>query len=241
MILSVLGSNSSGNCYVLHNDKEALILEAGIKFLDVQEVIDFNLSKIVGCLVTHEHGDHSKFVEQYLAKSVDVFTSQGTIDGMKFKKNRKPIAVELLKTFEVGNFKILAFPTEHDTNQPVGFLIKHDDFGTLLFATDTYYLKYKFGGLTNIMIECNYDIDILNENVDRGKIHYVRKQRTIQSHMSLKTCKDTLLSNDLSKVDNIVLIHLSRENSNEHAFKKEIQGATGKMVHVAKKGIDIYL
>lgn len=240
MILSVLGSNSSGNCYVLHNDKEALILEAGIKFLDVQKVIDFNLSKIVGCLVTHEHGDHSKFVEQYLAKSVDVYTSQGTIDAINYKYDLRPIAINTKKQFELGNFKIKAFTTVHDVVS-IGFLIKHDEIGNLLFATDTCYLKEKYKGLKNIMIECNYDIDILNENVDRGKIHYVRKQRTIQSHMSLKTCKDTLLSNDLSKVDNIVLIHLSRENSNEHAFKKEIQGATGKMVHVAKKGIDIYL
>ena len=91
MKLSILGSSSSSNCYVLHNDKEALIIEAGVTIQNVKQALDFNISKVVGCFVTHEHGDHSKYVEQYLKASIDVMSSKGTIDNIVIKGNRKPL------------------------------------------------------------------------------------------------------------------------------------------------------
>ena len=38
MELRVLGSSSSGNCYILDNGNEALIIEAGIRFIDVKKL-----------------------------------------------------------------------------------------------------------------------------------------------------------------------------------------------------------
>ncbi|WP_218163969.1 hypothetical protein [Chitinophaga sancti] len=54
--------------------------------------------------------------------------------------------------------------------------------------------------------------------------------------MNLKTCKELLAANDLSKVNNIVLIHLSDSNSNQFQFRKEIRELTGKTVHIAERG-----
>ena len=86
------------------------------------------------------------------------------------------------------------------------------------------------------MIECNYSLDILNEN---GTIPNIVRNRTIKSHMSYDTCKETLLANDLSIVNNIVLIHLSDNNSDAERFRKGIEEATGKTTFVAKKGLKI--
>jgi hypothetical protein len=36
MVLKVLGSSSKGNCYILENSQEALIIEAGISFSKVR-------------------------------------------------------------------------------------------------------------------------------------------------------------------------------------------------------------
>ena len=47
MKLKCLGSGSSGNCYILENDSEALIIEAGIPFMTVKKALDFNINKIV--------------------------------------------------------------------------------------------------------------------------------------------------------------------------------------------------
>ncbi len=55
MKLKVLGSGSSGNCYILHNETEALIIEAGFPFMEVKKALDFNISKIQGVVISHEH------------------------------------------------------------------------------------------------------------------------------------------------------------------------------------------
>ncbi len=50
MRLQVLGSSSSGNCYLIEiNNKEKLILDAGINFKIVQQEINFNLKRNTRC------------------------------------------------------------------------------------------------------------------------------------------------------------------------------------------------
>jgi phosphoribosyl 1,2-cyclic phosphodiesterase len=83
------------------------------------------------------------------------------------------------------------------------------------------------------MIECNYSKKILDENIAAGRVPMVQKNRLLKSHFSLKNVKDFLKSNDLSKVKEIWLLHLSDRNSNAERFKREIQEISGKPVYVA--------
>ena len=62
MILKVLGSSSAGNCYLLDNGKEALVIECGMPFLEVQKAVGFGIKRIVGAIITHEHGDHARHI-----------------------------------------------------------------------------------------------------------------------------------------------------------------------------------
>lgn len=55
MKLKVLGSGSSGNCYILENDTEALIIEAGVPFMEVKKALNFDIRKIQGVVISHEH------------------------------------------------------------------------------------------------------------------------------------------------------------------------------------------
>lgn len=241
MRLSILGSSSNGNCYIFQNESEALIVECGVKFMEAKKALGFNVKKVSGCLITHEHGDHSKYVNDVLDACIPVYTSEGTSKALrpKIKGNRYPLLLEHGSMFKIGNFRVLPFNTKHDTAEPVGFLIEHPEMGTTLFATDTYYLPYKFPGLNNILIECNYRIDILNRNVEAGKIPAVLLNRTLQSHMSYATCLEALQANDLSKVNNIILIHLSDGNSNAKEFVDGVRSATGKTVIAAEPGMEL--
>lgn len=235
MKLKVLGSNSNGNCYILENENEALIIECGISFTEIKKALDFNISKVVGCLITHEHKDHSKFASDISKASIDIYASKGTSEAMGVKTH----LMEAGKVQAIGNFKVLAFDVMHDCAEPFGFLINHSETGNVLFATDTYYLPNTFNNLSNVIIECNYCIDILDKNIENGRIAGFLRDRTVESHMSYQTCKEALLANDLSKVNNIVLIHLSDSNSNAKEFQEGIYNATGKNVHVADKGLEL--
>lgn len=240
MQLKVLGSSSKGNCYLLDNGSEALAIECGIAFKEVQKAVGFDIARIKGAVVSHEHGDHAGYAESFLSARVPVYMSEGTLHSVaaRFKSPcLLPLKMKAGHPFTIGRFKILPFDTKHDAAEPFGFLIDHPECGTVLFATDTYYLHNTFAGLNNILIECNYRQDILDENTRNGLVAKPQRDRTVKSHMEYETCKETLLANDLTKVNNIVLIHLSNNNSNADEFRKGIAKTTGKTVTVAHKGL----
>jgi phosphoribosyl 1,2-cyclic phosphodiesterase len=239
MKLKVLGSSSRGNCYILDNGREALVIEAGVPFAEVKRAVDFDISRIEVCIVSHEHQDHAKYIQAFLDARVNVAGSEGTIKSCEYSGYFLPFYLESNHVFKLGKFGILPFDVQHDAAEPFGFLIHHEEMGTMLFATDTFYLKNTFTGLNQIMIECNYRQDILDKNTRDGKIPTAQRNRTLQSHLSYDTCLKTLLANDLSAVNNIVLIHLSDDNSNAAEFQAGIQTGTGKTVHVAQKGLII--
>jgi phosphoribosyl 1,2-cyclic phosphodiesterase len=237
MVLKVLGSSSQGNCYILENDNEALILEAGINFSEVKRALNFNIAKVVGCLITHEHDDHAAHVNNVLKACIPVYASAGTVQNFTVKGDRLPHTCAAGTLLQLGGFRIIPFGTKHDSAEPFGFFIDHAETGRVLFATDTYYLPCKFAGLNNVLVECNYRLDILERNIAAGRIPAVVRNRTIQSHFSYQHCIEALQANDISAVNNIVLLHLSDGNSDARAFVEGIRAATGKRICVAEPGL----
>ena len=240
MRLHILGSSSKGNSYILESESSSLILECGIPLLEVKKALDFDLSKIVACLVSHCHGDHAKYTSDFLKAGIDVYSSAGTFKELGIV-NRRAICVKNGIIRQIGDWAIMPFDAKHDAPEPFGFLINHEECGSVLFLTDSYYSPYKFKNLNNIMLEINYDMDILNESFENGSVHPMVRNRIVSSHMNLDTAKGLLQANDLGAVNNILLLHLSDRNSNSRKFKQEIEELTGKTVTVADKGMIIEL
>lgn len=231
MKLKVLASGSKGNCYILESEKEVLIIEAGVPWKTVFQAIDYKFEKIVGCLVSHEHKDHSKYMQDYIRHGLSVygylrapFTDYADLS-------------EWPMTF--GGFEVRQFELHHNV-ECYGFHIHHKDIGNLVFATDTRYIDYKFNDINHWLIECNYNKEILDKRVDDG-FNPVLADRILEDHMSLDTCKNLFIANDLSKTKNIVLLHLSDSNSNAKQFHDEIHVLTRKPVYIADKGLEIDL
>lgn len=238
MKLHVLGSNSDGNGYILEGKSQTLLLEAGLPLKYVKQVLNFDLSKIVGALVSHSHGDHAKCALSYAREGIGLFTSNETYKRLTAVPPLGKYLIEAGKQYTIGEFKVIPFSVKHDV-PCLGFLINHPESGNILFVTDTHYIPNRFKGLNQILIEANYEERILNENLIDGKIDNTQYQRVLRSHMSLETCIDALKANDLKGVQNIVLIHLSPRNSDAKLFKSRVVEATGKNVHIALKGLVI--
>ena len=245
MQLKCLGSNSSGNCYLLESEEECLVLEAGLPFKDVKIALDFNIDKIVGLLVTHEHGDHFKYVKDFLNAGIPIKASQGTWSTLPYDIEISEKVVRPGYWYQLGNFTITPFLTIHDAVEPLGFLIRHPSMGSLLFATDTEYIKQDFSKLylNHILIECNYSQDIINSKATNENINNGLRDRILQTHMELDTCRDFVRHNATSVLTNIILLHLSDGNSDEVLFKDEIRKVVGSgtKVFVADKGLTVEL
>lgn len=232
MDIKVLASSSSGNAYRISDGKTQLLLDAGIPLKKIQIGLKFGVSKLDGCFISHAHKDHSKAAEALAIVGIDIYTSAGTLEACGLKGHRFHI-LRSREEITVGSFKCLPFDVQHDVPEPLGFLLSSTETGEkLLYFTDTFYLKYRFKGLTHIMAECNYDAETLNNSIAKGYVHQAVAKRVLKSHMSLEHLIEMLKANDLSKVKQIYLMHLSSNNSDEKRFKTEIQKVTGSEVYV---------
>ena len=227
MKFEALASSSAGNAYVVDDQETRILLECGISHSKLQKLSGFKLSEFQACLVTHEHKDHAKAVEELISRGMTVYMSQGTAEALETEGAE---LMEHMEQFSVGSLDIVPFATFHDAKEPLGFLIKSRlDGDVLAFATDTVNLRYQFPGLNILAIEANYDKNIL-ERCERmpEKIRH----RITNSHMEIDTLCDYLRSLDLSKCREIHLLHLSDATSHEGHF-------INKVARTVPRGIEI--
>lgn len=229
-----LASSSAGNCYQIDDNGSMLLLEAGIPFKQMQKKVSFQTQKIQAVLVTHEHLDHAKYVQQYLDNGMTVYMTEGTRQALNIEHYRLK-TIKYNEQFNVGAFTIKAFKTIHDANQPCGYIIRTKEDKRILFATDTRYILQMLPRVTHLMIETNYDEGYLDERVQNGDIHRGDAARVIKTHMSLQTALKYLNHEnfDNSHLEKVILIHLSNRNALEDKFRTEIQKATGAIVEIA--------
>lgn len=242
MRLIIAGSSSAGNGYLLEARDETLVLEAGVKLMEVKKTLDFKIEQIVGALVTHEHGDHAAFVQEYIKAGITIYASEGTKEALKLKNNLQAKTVTASNHFDIGNFRIMGFKTEHDSAEPFGFLIQHPEAGKILFVTDTADLdRYEFRKLNHILIEANYSQEIAEKRMMTGALNAKHQSRVESTHMSFEQVQEFLDRTDRSQLKTIVLLHLSDGNSDAREFQNIIERQTGVKTIIADKGIKINL
>jgi len=225
MDVQIIASGSKGNCYRADN----ILIEPGIPIKQIKKALNYKLSNIVACLCGHSHLDHACAAKDIMKSGVELYCSQDTANELGLSGHRLHI-LEPLKQFQIGHWKIKAFPLVHDV-PCLGFLLAKDD-EKLICACDTSYIPQRFKGLTHVMLGVSYDTEILLDNILCGHINPEVGKRILKFHMSLDTAKGFFRANDMSKVEEVHLIHLSEANSHAEKFKKEIQQIIGKPVYL---------
>ena len=231
MQITSLASSSRGNCYLIQDGVSSLLIECGVDLKKIRKHI--KLSDLAGCLISHEHRDHSKYAKDII-KYTGIWTSAGTLSSLDLGPyDYRATVARPGETYKIGSFLVVPFETQHDAKEPLGFLVYSTATEEkLLFATDTYYIKNRFQDLNYIMIECNYASDILKANIDSGKIPKAVAKRLFESHFELENVKKFLQAQDLTTVKAIYLLHMSDGNSDSARFKKEIQELTGVPTYI---------
>lgn len=223
MTFDQLYSSSTGNLYmVTAANGKRLMIECGVTWAELQKALNYDLSGIEGCLLTHEHKDHSKAVEEVMQAGINVYSGFGTFDTLGILGYRR---AKVLQTWRRRYcFYVLPFGIKHDAVEPLGFVIQCDK-EYMLFATDTSYIKYRFKWPFSIIaIECSYNKEYLQKRVDTGDIHEEVAKRLLTSHMEEKETMRYLSEFcNLSKCREIHLLHCSADNLNKERIKKEFE------------------
>lgn len=230
--IAVYASGSSGNCYTVSDGETVVMLDCGLPFRRIERLTGFLLPAAV--LVTHEHKDHSKAAQDFMRRGVDVYMTTGTAAALGIEAQHRLHILNPMEQTTVGRITVSTFPTQHDAREPCGFLLDDGD-DRVLYATDTYYIKYQFPGVTKMLIEANHSYKILEENVTAHILNKALAERLIKSHFSIENVLSFLKANDLSKVKEIWLIHLSDSNADAGKFARMVEAATGKPVYIGDR------
>jgi phosphoribosyl 1,2-cyclic phosphodiesterase len=233
MNFTPIASSSHGNAYLIESEGVApLLIECGIPMRQLQERLSFGLSRLAGCLVSHQHGDHAKAVKDMLKTSVDVYMSIETAEALEVSQHHRINILMAGDMAAVGEWLVLPCDLAHDVPTH-GFFIQAPDGEKLLFIPDTAYIRNRFEGINILAIECNNMEEILSGNIVSGHMPASLGHRVRRSHMSLERVISMMKANDLSRCRAIWLLHLSDANSNEELMRRKVQETVGVPVYIA--------
>lgn len=234
MVVKTINSGSKGNGYALISGEDVLLLECGVPAKDMLKTIDYQTSKVLGCLLSHEHGDHAKYIKQYMQYDVKVYGSDEVQSNIELIYGEKIEGIKRMNRKKLGSFSVIPFRVPHGETDCDGWLIDTAE-GRVLFITDAEYCPYDFSKM-NInygLIECNYSMDYITLEDDG-----VKNRRVLETHMELQTCKRLVQSINTDSLRSIGLVHLSAYNGNPQRFRDEIRSQVDADVDiwVAEKG-----
>lgn len=226
MKLKCLASGSSGNCYILSTDDEILILDCGISIKDIKIGLNFDLTKVVGVICTHNHKDHSMSVNDF--KNMGIRVWQPYLYEVEMKRVQRRY---------FGGFMIKNFDVPHDNEPCCGFIIECPNGERLLYATDFEYIKYSFKnlGIHHLLIESNYQ----NKYVDKLANN---REHVLRGHCELNTTLG-IVKDNLDSLKTVILCHLSQDNANAIEMVSEVKKLvkTSVFVDYARKGLEVDL
>ena len=220
---TTLYSGSSGNCGVVWQGEEYLMIDVGkscrttLSALKEQELDPRGLR---GILITHEHTDHIGGLSVFLKKNpVPVYAGDETLLHLE-EQGILPAGVEAIPLGEaqeeIGGFGVKAFATSHDV-PCCGFRIETPDHKVMSIATDlgtlTPVVHQNLAGANLVALESNYDRECLR----CGPYPYYLKKRieSARGHLSNDECSAKLLELMQEGCRRFALCHMSKENNRE--------------------------
>ena len=207
-------SGSDGNLYLVTSPEGRFLIEAGVPWAKLQKALDYDLSGIKFCLISHADSDHSFCYEKLTEFGINIFATHETFDILPpVKRQRRLKAVIPDKWFTVGSFSIMPFEVFHDREGTVGFIVEQGT-ESLFYATDTSYIaedwSHREKPFTIIAIEASWDKKRIEAGLLAGKINAVYANRLMLTHQEVSNCKLWLNKFcDLSRCREINLIHVS--------------------------------
>lgn len=231
MKLHVISSSSAGNGYILETNNSALILECGVPFHEITKRVDFDKLDFGVC--SHSHGDHAKYLREYLHRGIRIANNVAI--------HHNSIGITNREMIKMGEWFVIPLTMIHDV-ECYGFLINHVEYGSILFATDTEQMPYKFKGLRHIIIEANYSQETLDNRQLDNKINGYLASRVEKSHLSFEQAKSWIESIDKSDLQSVTFIHLSSGNSSKaEMYVDKMQQSIGVPCRIAEKNSMYYL
>ncbi|MEM2056200.1 MAG: MBL fold metallo-hydrolase [Thermoplasmatales archaeon] len=227
MIISSIGSGSSGNSTLVCNDNGCILIDMGLSVRKVMYSLEskgVSASRISALFITHGHADHASGVHSFknvfnvpvygTYETSDIYVEQrggyGTYQEMGVEIDRfvKEGVVE-----EIRGMTIEAVRVSHDARHPVAYFVTSGN-KTVSIITDlgesNALLENRLRECSAILIEANHDTFLLQ----RGPYPEILKRRIRGSrgHLS-NTQTASILKKVVGEGTPVLLAHLSKVNN----------------------------
>jgi phosphoribosyl 1,2-cyclic phosphodiesterase len=121
-----LGSGSEGNSFLVKSHQATVMVDCGFNFKETSKrlkKLDIDLSEINGILITHEHEDHCKAVQQILKNNkIKIYSSYGTAKRLNLLND-----IEIINSsglIQINDIKISVIPVPHDASEPCHYVFE---------------------------------------------------------------------------------------------------------------------
>ncbi|NEM98495.1 MBL fold metallo-hydrolase [Pontibacter burrus] len=240
--ITSLNSGSNGNCYYIGNEREAVLVDAGISCRETEKRmmrLGLSMRKVKAIFISHEHSDHIRGVAMIAKKySIPVYITPDTQHYGRL--SHEPITAISFTAYEpvqVGNLTITAFPKWHDASDPHSFMVSYEGINIGVF-TDIgepceHVIKH-FGQCHAAFLEANYDDGLL----DSGRYPYYLKQRirSKHGHLSNEQALNLFTEHKPAYMSHVLLSHLSKDNNNPGMLKQLFDlNANGTEIVIASR------
>jgi phosphoribosyl 1,2-cyclic phosphodiesterase len=232
--IASLNSGSNGNCYYVGNEREAVLIDAGISSRETDRRVarlGLNPQKIKAIFITHEHGDHIKGIRSLVKKyKVPIFITKNTLEHGRIKL-KEPFIRHFIpyQPVTIGNLSVTGFPKYHDACDPHSFIVTCNRVNVGIFTDIGRACKHvihHFRQCHAAFLEANYDEEMLAN----GSYTYALKNRIRggQGHLSNREALKLFLDHKAPFMSHLFLSHLSQNNNHPEIVQNLFRPYAGK-------------
>ena len=130
LFIASLNSGSSGNCYYVGNEQEAVLVDAGISCREIEKRmanLELEMKRVKAVFISHEHTDHIKGIDKLARKhNLPVYITAATRSNTRLTFRKilthtftadEPVAI--------GSLQVIPFTKKHDAADPFSFMVEH--------------------------------------------------------------------------------------------------------------------
>ena len=220
MRIYTLASGSGGNCTLVKDGADAILIDAGISLRRIKlslAKLGMSFDDICGIFISHEHSDHV-FGLKTLVKNIEIpiFAPRTVANRLRLTITGVEDYITVMQPLcevKLGGLAVASFNTPHDTQESVGYRVS----GSCAFGicTDCGHVSEEMleglKGVKAALIEANHDVDMLVA----GSYPAFLKRRILseKGHLSNESCAELAKTLVEGGATQLVLGHLSRENN----------------------------
>ncbi len=225
--IASLNSGSNGNCYYIGDERDAVLVDAGISCRETEkrmQRLNLPVSRVKAIFISHEHTDHTRGVAILSRKHrIPVFITPAT-----HRAGRLWLDPQLVRPFSpgepvrIGDLMVHAFRKDHDGIDPHSFTVTGRCGTTTGVFTDigtvSHPLQQHLKRCHAAFLESNYDRKMLMD----GPYPYHLKRRISggNGHLSNHEALELFAGHRSPAMKLLVLSHLSAQNNHPELVRE---------------------